>query len=131
MIRTTPPTPSSAVTIEQQFNADKEIKMMIQELVSVMYKPVKMTEIIETVDASCQTTILTSTSVGCQSGYTCYPCGLSYANSGGLRRHMRSVHESLRYVCVVCDEIFIRPATLRAHVLRTHADALTGDMNDG
>ena len=32
-------TSSTAVTIEQQINADKEIKIMIEELVSVMYNP--------------------------------------------------------------------------------------------
>ena len=134
---TTTPTSTVVTLTHQRITADREIRRMIYDLVSVMYVPVRILEQTETSSVGCQSAAvrtsvsssasssLSSSTVGCQSGHACIPCGISYASASGLRRHNRTRHELIRYACRLCHRIFTRTAGLREHVLREHTQTDT------
>ena len=96
------------VSIQDQNEADKTIRDMIQQLVEVMYSPVCISKYIET------------RSVATQAGYTCIECDSVYSTNGNLRRHIRAIHEAHVYLCQFCGLSYVRHFNLRKHLLKIH-----------
>ena len=96
------------VSVEEQNEADKTIRDMIQELVEVMYSPVYISENRET------------RSVGTQAGYSCTECQSVYSSNGNLQRHVRAIHEAHVYLCQFCGLCYVRHFNLRKHMLKIH-----------
>ena len=49
------------------------------------------------------------------SNNACTTCGKVYTSKGTLRKHIKSVHEGVRYPCTLCGKAFTDPSHLLRH----------------
>ena len=52
--------------------------------------------------------------------HQCDQCPKNFANKCYLDRHIRKVHEGVKYSCELCDKKFTETWTLKSHVLGVH-----------
>ena len=52
--------------------------------------------------------------------YECDRCNKTYSDSGGLKRHIQSVHEGVKYTCDQCDYQAAQKCYLRRHIQSKH-----------
>ena len=54
--------------------------------------------------------------------FKCYHCEKSFSQSGTLNRHIKSVHEGIRYQCDYCDYAGTTTTCLKRHLANRHPD---------
>ena len=50
----------------------------------------------------------------------CPECENSYADRGGVNRHIKAVHEGIKYACNQCDHQYTQQSHLKAHIQSVH-----------
>ena len=50
----------------------------------------------------------------------CKQCNKHYTDERGLRRHIQSVHEGVKYACDQCHQQFTQPNSLKLHIQSLH-----------
>ena len=97
---------------DEEVDADRLLLNMMRELAATMYHPVRILDNV------------TTSTVGCQAGYTCVECEATYCTSSGYRRHVREFHSLHAYTCRHCYASYVRMSSLRRHIMRFHTTGL-------
>ena len=53
--------------------------------------------------------------------YDCNQCNKQFANQGNLTKHIKSVHEGVKYACNQCDQQFSQQSKAITHIQNKHA----------
>ena len=53
-------------------------------------------------------------------GHTCPTCGKNYPSKGEVNKHIRIVHEGIRFECELCKKKYISKQALNIHFETTH-----------
>ena len=52
--------------------------------------------------------------------YDCNQCNKQFANQGNLTKHIKSVHEGVKYACNQCDKQYTDQSSLTKHIQSVH-----------
>ena len=61
--------------------------------------------------------------------YSCYQCDKSFTFLGVLQRHIKIVHEGIRFPCKLCGQQSTTQSDLKRHIKAKHSDDETLILN--
>ena len=70
-----------------------------------------------------------STRMSRKGDYTCYKCDKPFTSLGVLQRHIKIVHEGIRYPCKLCGLQSTTQTDLRRHIKAKHIENETPIFN--